>query len=269
MCAALLCFSCLDATAKWVNRSVDPMVTVWARYMSALLTFMVINPLDAAGPAQDPPASLPAPPVLPSAPAPPSATSGPEIPAAGRDPRRSSLRRPLLVALLAGPILGERSAGSALPPSGSGSSASWSSRGRASAPCIPRSCCRWQGSVAYAFYNIVTGCSPRAIRCDHDPLFERRRHCPRDARSCPGSGPRPPRRSSGSFWPPQASWRLRALAAHSRPCPGPGGDPGALHLQPDHLDARLGLHPVRRLARFLDLRRGWHRHRIGALLALP
>ena len=24
MCAALLCFSCLDATAKWVNRSVDP-----------------------------------------------------------------------------------------------------------------------------------------------------------------------------------------------------------------------------------------------------
>ena len=31
--AALL--FCLDATAKWVNRSVDPMVTVWARYMSA------------------------------------------------------------------------------------------------------------------------------------------------------------------------------------------------------------------------------------------
>jgi hypothetical protein len=45
MCAALFCFSCLDATAKWVNQSVDPMVTVWARYMSAaLLTFMVINP---------------------------------------------------------------------------------------------------------------------------------------------------------------------------------------------------------------------------------
>ena len=40
MCAALFCFSCLDATAKWVNRSVDPLVTVWARYMAAaLLTF--------------------------------------------------------------------------------------------------------------------------------------------------------------------------------------------------------------------------------------
>jgi drug/metabolite transporter (DMT)-like permease len=45
MCAALLCFSCLDATVKWVNLSVDPLVTVWARYMSAtLLTAIVINP---------------------------------------------------------------------------------------------------------------------------------------------------------------------------------------------------------------------------------
>lgn len=45
MCAALLCFSCLDATAKWLNRSVDPLVTVWARYMSAfVLTALFINP---------------------------------------------------------------------------------------------------------------------------------------------------------------------------------------------------------------------------------
>ncbi|MGO4526843.1 DMT family transporter [Microvirga sp. 2MCAF35] len=45
MCVALFCFSCLDATAKWVNRSIDPMVTVWARYVSAAcLTFLVINP---------------------------------------------------------------------------------------------------------------------------------------------------------------------------------------------------------------------------------
>ncbi|MCB5177338.1 DMT family transporter [Microvirga lenta] len=45
MCGALICFSCLDATAKWVNRSVDPLVTVWARYMSAfLLTAAVLNP---------------------------------------------------------------------------------------------------------------------------------------------------------------------------------------------------------------------------------
>ena len=45
MCGALICFSCLDATAKWVNRSVDPLVTVWARYTSAfILTGLVINP---------------------------------------------------------------------------------------------------------------------------------------------------------------------------------------------------------------------------------
>ena len=45
MCLALLCFLGLDATAKWVNRSVDPLVTVWARYVSAAgLTFIFINP---------------------------------------------------------------------------------------------------------------------------------------------------------------------------------------------------------------------------------
>jgi len=44
MCAALFCFSCLDATAKWVNRSVDPLLTVWARYMSAaVLTAIFLN----------------------------------------------------------------------------------------------------------------------------------------------------------------------------------------------------------------------------------
>ncbi|MBF9234717.1 DMT family transporter [Microvirga alba] len=45
MCAALICFSCLDSTVKWVNRSVDPLVTVWARYMSSVvLTSFLINP---------------------------------------------------------------------------------------------------------------------------------------------------------------------------------------------------------------------------------
>jgi drug/metabolite transporter (DMT)-like permease len=45
MCAALLCFSCLDATAKWVNRSVDPLMTVWWRYaVSVLLVSCLINP---------------------------------------------------------------------------------------------------------------------------------------------------------------------------------------------------------------------------------
>ena len=45
MMLAVSCFSCLDATAKYVNRSVDPLVTVWARYIvSVLLTSVMINP---------------------------------------------------------------------------------------------------------------------------------------------------------------------------------------------------------------------------------
>jgi drug/metabolite transporter (DMT)-like permease len=45
MCAALICFSCLDATAKWLNRSVDPLLTVWWRYAaSVILVSFLINP---------------------------------------------------------------------------------------------------------------------------------------------------------------------------------------------------------------------------------
>ena len=58
MCAALFCFSCLDATAKWVNRSVDPMVTVWARYMvSGPAHLHGHQSADAAGSAADPAAA--------------------------------------------------------------------------------------------------------------------------------------------------------------------------------------------------------------------
>lgn len=45
MFAALICFSCLDATAKWLNRSIDPLLTVWWRYASSVvLVSLVINP---------------------------------------------------------------------------------------------------------------------------------------------------------------------------------------------------------------------------------
>ena len=45
MLLAVACFSGLDSTAKYVNRSLDPLVTVWARYVvSMFLTAMVINP---------------------------------------------------------------------------------------------------------------------------------------------------------------------------------------------------------------------------------
>lgn len=45
MCAALLCFSFLDATAKWLNRGADPLLIVWWRYASSVvLVSLVINP---------------------------------------------------------------------------------------------------------------------------------------------------------------------------------------------------------------------------------
>jgi drug/metabolite transporter (DMT)-like permease len=50
MCAALICFSCLDATAKWLNRSVDPLLIVWWRYIaSVFLVSLVINPWSRPG----------------------------------------------------------------------------------------------------------------------------------------------------------------------------------------------------------------------------
>jgi drug/metabolite transporter (DMT)-like permease len=50
MCGALLCFSCLDATAKWLNRSVDPVIGVWARYAgSVMFVSLFINPWSTPG----------------------------------------------------------------------------------------------------------------------------------------------------------------------------------------------------------------------------
>lgn len=44
--AALACFACLDALAKWLGASMDPMQVVWTRYATALVMILVIfNPL--------------------------------------------------------------------------------------------------------------------------------------------------------------------------------------------------------------------------------
>ncbi len=46
MCAALMCFACLDALAKWLGTAMDPMQVVWTRYCAALIVVLVIfNPL--------------------------------------------------------------------------------------------------------------------------------------------------------------------------------------------------------------------------------
>jgi len=50
MCAALLCFSALDASAKWLNRSTDPLLTVWARYTaSVIFVSVLLNPIAKPG----------------------------------------------------------------------------------------------------------------------------------------------------------------------------------------------------------------------------
>ena len=50
MCGALACFAGLDAAAKWASRSVDPMLAVWARYVSSVvLVSLVLNPWTAPG----------------------------------------------------------------------------------------------------------------------------------------------------------------------------------------------------------------------------
>lgn len=42
MCAAVLCFACLDASAKWASRHVDPMVTTWFRYASNVVLLSIV-----------------------------------------------------------------------------------------------------------------------------------------------------------------------------------------------------------------------------------
>jgi drug/metabolite transporter (DMT)-like permease len=50
MCGAVLCFAGLDACAKWLNRSIDPVMTVWARYMaSVLVVSALLNPWTVPG----------------------------------------------------------------------------------------------------------------------------------------------------------------------------------------------------------------------------
>ena len=50
MCGALVCFSCLDATGKYLVEFMDSLQVVWARYTSAfLLALMLYNPLSHPG----------------------------------------------------------------------------------------------------------------------------------------------------------------------------------------------------------------------------
>jgi drug/metabolite transporter (DMT)-like permease len=50
MSGALLSFACLDATAKWLNQSLDPILTVWVRYVgSVMFVALFVNPWTTPG----------------------------------------------------------------------------------------------------------------------------------------------------------------------------------------------------------------------------
>jgi drug/metabolite transporter (DMT)-like permease len=50
MCGAVICFAGLDTSAKWLSHSTDPLLGVWARYVSSVvLVSLVVNPWSVPG----------------------------------------------------------------------------------------------------------------------------------------------------------------------------------------------------------------------------
>ena len=50
MCAAVLCFAALDATAKWLGREMNPILVTWFRYASGVaLVSVLLNPWTVPG----------------------------------------------------------------------------------------------------------------------------------------------------------------------------------------------------------------------------
>ena len=156
MCGALICFSLLDATAKWLNREMDPLLAVWWRYVSSVvLVSLVINPWTDPG-------------VL--------KTRRPWL-QAGRslllflstalnfvalqylqlaETMSIMFATPLLVALLAGPILGERAGPRRLAAIGIGFLGVLLITRPGLGTMHPAALLSVAGAFAYAFYSICT-----------------------------------------------------------------------------------------------------------------
>ena len=156
ICGALICFSLLDATAKWLNREMDPLLAVWWRYVSSVvLVSLVINPWTHPG-------------VL--------RTRRPAL-QAGRslllflstalnfvalqylqlaETMSILFATPLLVALLAGPILGERVGPRRLAAIGIGFLGVLLITRPGLGTMHPAALLSVAGAFAYAFYAIAT-----------------------------------------------------------------------------------------------------------------
>ncbi|HEV2605304.1 MAG TPA: DMT family transporter [Microvirga sp.] len=156
MCLALFCFSGLDASAKWLNRSVDPMLTVWARYLSAVaLVFVVINPWTRPGVLRTNRLWLQ---IIRSVLL--FCSTAANFMALQYLQLVEALSivfaTPLLVALLSGPILGERAGPRRLAAIGVGFIGVLMITRPGLGAMHPAALLSLAGSVAYAFYNIVT-----------------------------------------------------------------------------------------------------------------
>jgi drug/metabolite transporter (DMT)-like permease len=50
MCGALFSFACLDATAKWLNQTIHPILTIWVRYIGSIVfVTLFVNPWTTPG----------------------------------------------------------------------------------------------------------------------------------------------------------------------------------------------------------------------------
>jgi drug/metabolite transporter (DMT)-like permease len=50
MCAGVVCFALCDASAKWLNQTLDPMMTAWARYaFNVIVVSAFLNPVTTPG----------------------------------------------------------------------------------------------------------------------------------------------------------------------------------------------------------------------------
>ena len=270
MCGAVACFAGLDGCAKWLNRSIDPLMTVWARYMgSVVVVSALLNPWTVPGLLR---------------------TRRPWL-QAGRsvlvlvstilnfialqylqltETVSIMFATPFLVALLAGPMLGEWAGPRRLAAIGVGFLGVLIITRPGLGGMHPAAFLCVIGAVCYALYGIST-----RILAAHDS----------SATTMFYSGlagvvlitPVLP-----LVWTTPASWLVwalmladgrlrgaRALAPDPRPCARAGRRARALHLRADRLDDGARLFHLRRPARPLDADRCFRRHRLGAVPALP
>ena len=268
MLLAVACFSGLDSTAKYVNRSLDPLVTVWARYVvSMFLTAMVINPWTQPGVMR---------------------TTRP-----GLQLLRSTLllftticsftalkylqlvenmaiqfSTPLIVALLAGPMLGERVGPRRLAAIVIGLAGVLIITRPGLGIMHPAALITLAGAIGYSFFGIVTRLLARHDSSATTTFYSGIVGIVTMTAILPWIWIETP--SLVTIGLLLLMGRIRgggSLAPGGCPCAGSGNHAFAIHVFPDHLDAGARLCTIRRLAGYADVRRRRSGDRLRSLSA--